>query len=231
MDNATFAQLAESREVQPREARHRSDGVWQCASRFERTPEDVEAGLSELSAFLSHAALEAGEAQAEVGQDCVQLMTLHSAKGLEFPLVFLVGLEDGLFPSHKSVEEPGRLEEERRLAYVGITRAREHLILCYAETRRMHGMEMYGRPSRFIGEIPRDLRTKSEPRVQVTDRCAKAHTHPADGSATFKLGQRVSHAHFAMAWSSTTKAAAPTRACRSISRVPDRNGGCSPLPI
>ncbi len=83
------------------------DELVNVASRFERTPEDVEAGFSELAAFLSHAALEAGEGQGEAWEDCVQLMTLHSAKGLEFPLVFLVGLEDGLFPSQKSLEEAG----------------------------------------------------------------------------------------------------------------------------
>ena len=174
------------------------DELINVASRFERTPEDLEAGLSELAAFLSHAALEAGETQGEAWQDCVQLMTLHSAKGLEFPLVFLVGLEDGLFPSHKSLEEPGRLEEERRLAYVGITRARRHLVLCYAETRRMHGMEMYGRPSRFLGEIPSDLLHEVRPRVQVS-RPMSLSSRPGSfetEAPSLKLGQRVSHANF-----------------------------------
>ncbi|MGA8276588.1 MAG: UvrD-helicase domain-containing protein [Rhodanobacteraceae bacterium] len=174
------------------------DELINVASRFERTPEDIDAGLSELVAFLSHAALEAGEGQGEVGEDCVQLMTLHSAKGLEFPIVFLVGLEDGLFPSQKSVEEPGRLEEERRLAYVGITRAREQLILCYAESRRLHGVEMYGRPSRFLTEIPHQLLHEVRPRVQVSrplyvDRAA---TPTEVNAASIKLGQRVRHASF-----------------------------------
>ncbi len=173
------------------------DELVNVASRFERTPEDTEAGLSNLSAFLAHAALEAGEAQGESWQDCVQLMTLHSAKGLEFPLVFLVGLEDGLFPNHKSIEEPGRLEEERRLAYVGITRARTHLVLCYAETRRMHGMEMYGRPSRFLGEIPRELLHEIRPRVQVSRPLRDSgHASTASEPRRFKLGQRVHHANF-----------------------------------
>ncbi len=173
------------------------DELVNVASRFERTAEDDEAGLSELAAFLSHAALEAGETQGESWQDCVQLMTLHSAKGLEFPLVFLVGLEDGLFPSHKSIEEPGRLEEERRLAYVGITRARQHLVLCYAETRRMHGMEMYGRPSRFLGEIPSELLHEVRPRVQVSRPMATSrHAALETESPGLKLGQRVSHAKF-----------------------------------
>ncbi|WP_395621161.1 DNA helicase II [Dokdonella sp.] len=173
------------------------DELINVASRFERSAEDIEAGLSELAAFLSHAALEAGEGQGESWQDCVQLMTLHSAKGLEFPLVFLVGLEDGLFPSHKSLEEPGRLEEERRLAYVGITRARQHLVLCYAESRRMHGMEMFGRPSRFLGEIPSGLLHEVRPRVQVSRPYAGARSSLADSAAPgLKLGQRVRHASF-----------------------------------
>jgi DNA helicase-2/ATP-dependent DNA helicase PcrA len=174
------------------------DELINVASRFARTSEDLEAGLSELAAFLSHAALEAGETQGEAWQDCVQLMTLHSAKGLEFPLVFLVGLEDGLFPSHKSVEEPGRLEEERRLAYVGITRARRHLVLCYAETRRMHGMEMYGRPSRFLGEIPSNLLHEVRPRVQVSRPLPMSSRHGSfeTEAPPLKLGQRVSHANF-----------------------------------
>jgi ATP-dependent DNA helicase UvrD/PcrA len=176
------------------------DELVNVASRFSRTPEDLEAGLSELAAFLAHAALEAGEGQGESWEDCVQLMTLHSAKGLEFPLVFLVGLEDGLFPSQKSTEEPGRLEEERRLAYVGITRARTRLVLTYAESRRLHGQEMYARPSRFLREIPPELLHEVRPRVQVSrpvyggsERLVAA---PVDTAPPLKLGQRVRHATF-----------------------------------
>lgn len=110
-----------------------------------------------LDDFLSHAALEAGEGQGDLSQDCVQMMTLHSAKGLEFPLVFLSGLEDGLFPHQMSMQEPGRLEEERRLCYVGITRAMKKLVLTYAESRRINGSETFNRVSRFIEEIPREL--------------------------------------------------------------------------
>ncbi|MEO7326654.1 MAG: UvrD-helicase domain-containing protein [Dokdonella sp.] len=174
------------------------DELVNVAARFRRTPDDLEAGLSELSAFLSHAALEAGEGQGEAWQDCVQLMTLHSAKGLEFPLVFLVGLEDGLFPSQKSSEEPGRLEEERRLAYVGITRARERLLLTYAESRRMHGVESYARPSRFLAEIPADLLREVRPRVQISRPAfAGRYADSSPGAAVpFKLGQRVGHASF-----------------------------------
>ncbi len=173
------------------------DELVNVASRFSPTAEDLEAGLSDLAAFLSHAALEAGESQAEVGQECVQLMTLHSAKGLEFPLVFLVGLEEGLFPGQKSAEEPGRLEEERRLAYVGITRARDRLVLCYAESRRMHGMEMYGRPSRFLGEIPAALLHEIRPRVQVSRPVYGGGSHARlDEAPPLKLGQRVTHGTF-----------------------------------
>ncbi|MFC4818981.1 DNA helicase II [Dokdonella ginsengisoli] len=175
------------------------DELVNVAARFRRTPEDVEAGLSELAAFLAHAALEAGEGQGEAWQDCVQLMTLHSAKGLEFPLVFLVGLEDGLFPSQKSTEEPGRLEEERRLAYVGITRARDRLVLSYAESRRLHGVESYARPSRFLNEIPAELLHEVRPRVQVSRPAFAGRVVSAavpDTAAPFKLGQRVRHASF-----------------------------------
>jgi DNA helicase II / ATP-dependent DNA helicase PcrA len=173
------------------------DELVNVASRFERTAEDIEAGFSELTAFLAHAALEAGETQGEAWEDCVQLMTLHSAKGLEFPLVFLVGLEDGLFPSQKSLDEPGRLEEERRLAYVGITRARQTLILSYAESRRLHGSETYNRPSRFLHELPRELLHEVRPRVQVS-RPFYGGRFVDDGgdAAPVKLGQRVRHASF-----------------------------------
>ncbi len=173
------------------------DELVNVVSRFERTPEDIEAGFSELTAFLAHAALEAGETQGEAWEDCVQLMTLHSAKGLEFPLVFLVGLEDGLFPSQKSLDEPGRLEEERRLAYVGITRAQRTLILSYAETRRLHGMETYNRPSRFLHELPRELLHEVRPRVQVSRPMYAGRFVDDGGSASpLKLGQRVRHATF-----------------------------------
>jgi DNA helicase-2/ATP-dependent DNA helicase PcrA len=174
------------------------DELVNVAGRFQLSTEDEEAGLSELAAFLATAALEAGEGQGEPGQDCVQLMTLHTAKGLEFPLVFLVGLEDGLFPSQKSLDEPGRLEEERRLAYVGITRARERLTLSYAEQRRLHGMETYGRPSRFLNEIPRDLLHEVRPRVQVSRPAYNSRYHHAvlDEAPALRLGQRVVHASF-----------------------------------
>jgi DNA helicase-2/ATP-dependent DNA helicase PcrA len=128
-------------------------------------------------------------------------MTLHSAKGLEFPLVFLAGMEEGLFPSSKSTEESGRLEEERRLAYVGITRARQKLVLSYAEARRIHGMDMYGVPSRFLREIPGALVHEVRPRVQVSrpafaPRPRRDFGHAAIEVPAIRLGASVRHPTF-----------------------------------
>lgn len=178
------------------------DELVSVASRFERREDEASQGMSELVEFLSYASLEAGEGQAQDGEDGVQLMTLHSAKGLEFPLVFLTGLEEGLFPSNRSMEENGRLEEERRLAYVGLTRAREKLILTYAETRRLHGMEMYGTPSRFLREIPANLLHEVRPKVNAAKSgfsSAYNNTRMSEApSSGLKLGQRVSHASFGL---------------------------------
>lgn len=140
------------------------DELINAARGFERPPEDD--GLDPLNAFLANASLEAGERQAGVGEDCVQLMTLHSAKGLEFPVVFLVGMENGLFPSQRAVDG-GSLEEERRLAYVGVTRARQHLYLTYAEVRRIHGQEQIGMPSMFLKEIPAETLVETRPRAGI----------------------------------------------------------------
>ena len=118
--------------------------------------------------FLAHAVLESGEGQADAWEDCVQMMTLHSAKGLEFPVVFLCGMEDGLFPHQRSLNDLDGLEEERRLCYVGMTRAMKQLYLTYAEQRRLHGVDSYGMPSRFIKEIPAELIEEVRPRVQVS---------------------------------------------------------------
>jgi DNA helicase II / ATP-dependent DNA helicase PcrA len=126
-----------------------------AARNFENSEEDED--LTPLAAFLGHASLEAGDTQADEHEDSIQLMTLHSAKGLEFPYVFLVGMEEGLFPHKMSLEEPGRLEEERRLAYVGITRAMQNLVMTYAETRRLYGSETYNKVSRFVREVPKGL--------------------------------------------------------------------------
>ncbi|MBD9536018.1 DNA helicase II [Stenotrophomonas sp. STM01] len=179
------------------------DELISVASRFVRRDDDIEEGaedMSELVAFLSYASLEAGEGQAQAGEEGVQLMTLHSAKGLEFPLVFLAGMEEGLFPSARSLEESGRLEEERRLAYVGITRARQKLILGYAESRRIHGQDNYSLPSRFLREIPRELLNEVRPKVQVS-RPASLGTsrvmgHAAIEAPPIKLGALVNHPKF-----------------------------------
>jgi DNA helicase-2/ATP-dependent DNA helicase PcrA len=178
------------------------DELVSVASRFVKGDDEESAALTELVAFLAYAALEAGEGQTEAGEDGVQLMTLHSAKGLEFPLVFLVGLEEGLFPNNKSIEESGRLEEERRLAYVGITRARQKLVITYAEARRLHGQEMYGLPSRFLREIPATLIHEVRPKVQVSRPMYQAQPRRQWGHASLqetpglRLGQNVSHAKF-----------------------------------
>jgi DNA helicase-2/ATP-dependent DNA helicase PcrA len=124
--------------------------------------------LPPLESFLAHAVLESGEGQAGEWEDSVQMMTLHTAKGLEFPVVFLCGLEDGLFPHQRSVTDIGGLEEERRLAYVGVTRAMQRLYVTYAEQRRLHGVDQFGTPSRFIAELPPELVEEVRPRVQVS---------------------------------------------------------------
>jgi DNA helicase-2/ATP-dependent DNA helicase PcrA len=159
--------------------------------------------MTKLDAFLAHAALEAGEGQAEAWEDCVQLMTMHSAKGLEFPLVFLCGMEDGLFPHQRSIADVDGLEEERRLCYVGITRAMESLYITHAEQRRLHGMDNHSKPSRFINEIPTELVEEIRPRVQVA-RPVRASGKPrrsgggiaAGAEAGVRLGQRVRHGKF-----------------------------------
>jgi DNA helicase-2/ATP-dependent DNA helicase PcrA len=160
--------------------------------------------MSALDAFLSHAALEAGEGQADAWEDCVQLMTMHSAKGLEFPLVFLCGMEDGLFPHQRSISDPSGLEEERRLCYVGITRAKKTLYVTHAEQRRLHGMDSFSQPSRFIAEIPDELVEEVRPRVHVS-RPVHTVTRPrgrlsggtsAGAELGIRLGQRVRHGKF-----------------------------------
>ncbi|KAA0873709.1 DNA helicase II [Nitrincola tapanii] len=169
-----------------------------------------ESDVSVLSAFLDQAALDAGDTQADAHTDSVQLMTLHSAKGLEFPLVFLTGMEEGLFPHSMSAEDPVRLEEERRLCYVGITRAMQKLYLTYAESRRLHGQEKSNRPSRFVREIPDDL--LQEVRLNASVRRPYSSTRPETSSSLFNnqsslsqaevpglnfhLGQRVLHPKF-----------------------------------
>ncbi|TDQ57363.1 ATP-dependent DNA helicase UvrD [Mesocricetibacter intestinalis] len=162
-------------------------------------PEDS-ADMTELTAFLTHASLEAGEEQALPHDICVQMMTLHSAKGLEFPRVFIVGMEEGIFPSFMSLEEPGRLEEERRLAYVGITRAQRKLTLCYAESRRLYGKEERHIPSRFIAELPQECILSVRLRGTVTraynQSVAGAPIAAAPEEKEWRSGQKVKHPKF-----------------------------------
>ena len=166
-----------------------------AATGFE-VDEDIHGEMEPLPAFLSHAALESGETQADAYSDCVNLMTLHAAKGLEFPTVYLVGMEEGLFPHQRSNEDISQLEEERRLCYVGITRAQSSLTLTNAQHRRMHGSDYYPQPSRFISELPNDL--VNEIRLGGTVQQTffnKAAANSVD-EGDFQLGQRVSHAKF-----------------------------------
>ncbi len=160
-------------------------------------PDPLEDELPPLASFLSHAALESGEGQSEAWEDCVQLMTLHSAKGLEFQAVFLTGMEDGLFPHQRSIRDPDGIEEERRLCYVGMTRARSHLYLSYAERRRLYGSDNFGVPSRFLAEIPSEYLHEVRPRVQVSRPAAVGGglSEPALPGG-IELGSRVQHPSF-----------------------------------
>src|SRR6186713_1891718 len=154
--------------------------------------------LPPLDAFLSHAVLESGEGQAEAWEDCIQMMTLHTAKGLEFPVVFLCGLEDGLFPHQRSLNDAEGLEEERRLCYVGTTRAMKQLFMTYADQRRLHGQDNFGTPSRFISEIPEDLVEEVRPRIHISRPVAAGRFRaPVEELAPgVKLGARVRHKKF-----------------------------------
>jgi len=161
---------------------------------------EPERGIEELpplQSFLSHAVLESGEGQAEAWEDCVQMMTLHSAKGLEFPVVFMCGMEDGLFPHQRSVTDIGGLEEERRLCYVGMTRAMRQLYFTCAEQRRLHGADSYAQPSRFIKEIPEELIEEVRPRVQLARPIAVGRFRNEEPAAPgVHLGARVRHGKF-----------------------------------
>jgi len=167
---------------------------------YEVDPE-LEEEQSPLTSFLTHAALEAGESQADEYEPAVQLMTMHSAKGLEFPLVFIAGLEEGMFPSQQSQEDISRLEEERRLCYVGMTRAMRKLYLCHAESRRLYGQEKYHKPSRFLRELPpqcvEDIRLQSQvSRPASSGRFSNTFTTETFENTGFTLGQRVLHQKF-----------------------------------
>ncbi|GHW83397.1 DNA helicase II [Vibrio cholerae] len=170
------------------------------ATRQFEKPEEAQ-DMTMLTAFLTHAALEAGEGQADEHDDAVQLMTLHSAKGLEFPLVFMVGVEEGMFPSQMSAEEAGRLEEERRLCYVGMTRAMQKLYITYAEMRRLYGRDKYHKPSRFIRELPEGCLDEVRMKAQVsrptsTGRFSQTVVKESFNETGFNLGSRVRHPKF-----------------------------------
>lgn len=184
----------------------RSENLQELITACRAFDAEEEDDLSPLQQFLDTAALDAGETQADEFEDAIQLMTLHSAKGLEFPLVFLAGVEEGLFPHKMSADDPDRLEEERRLCYVGITRAMEKLFISYAETRRLYGNETFNAVSRFVKEIPASCIEEVRLKTAVTrpvsfnrSRSSSSSQQPLydTGEDTgFKLGQRVSHPMF-----------------------------------
>ncbi|HEX7081180.1 MAG TPA: DNA helicase II [Gammaproteobacteria bacterium] len=149
-----------------------------------------------LLEFLAYAVLESGDVQAGPFEDSVQLMTMHSAKGLEFEWLFMCGMEDGLFPHQRSLNDPDGLEEERRLCYVGLTRAKRRLYLTYAEQRRLHGIESYSVPSRFLREIPPELLEEVRPTMAVSRPVFQRSGARDGGPAGIRLGQRVRHGKF-----------------------------------
>ena len=156
-----------------------------------------------LSEFLSFASLEAGEHQAEIGRDALQLMTVHAAKGLEFKAVFISGLEEGLCPHEQGLYEANGLEEERRLMYVAVTRARQRLYLSYAQSRMLHGQVRYGIPSRFLDEIPESLlkrlNTRPASHLHSQPKISASNTYTSNqqkNAMPWKIGQSVKHAKF-----------------------------------
>ncbi|MFT5893432.1 MAG: DNA helicase-2/ATP-dependent DNA helicase PcrA [bacterium] len=154
--------------------------------------------LNALDEFLAHAALEAGEGQADADDNAVQLMTLHSAKGLEFSMVFMTGMEQGLFPHQRSAEDPVRMEEERRLCYVGITRAEKKLYMTMAEQRRLHGRDQYNPPSKFVAELPAELLEEIRPRMQVSMPVYRPEQSyvQEEYDTGLSVGQMVNHGKF-----------------------------------
>lgn len=179
-------------------AEARKDNLDELISAARAYQADDDDTMDEITQFLAYASLEAGEAQAGEWDDSVQLMTLHSAKGLEFPLVFMVGLEEGLFPHQRSIEDDNGLEEERRLAYVGMTRAMEKLYMSHAEVRRIHGQENLAAPSRFLREVPGDYLRETRPQAGISQPVFRPGvTGRAERSpGGLQLGQRVVHKKF-----------------------------------
>ncbi len=170
------------------------DELTNALAQFEYEEDRPTARLNE---FLGHAALEMGERGNQDNEQAVQLMTLHAAKGLEFPLVFLSGMEDGLFPSSRSIDDPRRLEEERRLCYVGITRARRELVMTHAAQRRLYGQENHCTPSRFLAEVPPELTREIGFHRSVTrpSIAAESGFEPKDQGGYY-IGCRVMHRKF-----------------------------------
>ncbi|NKF49251.1 DNA helicase II [Shewanella sp. WXL01] len=208
IDRSGLRAMYEAEKGEKAQARIENLNELVTAARSFEMPEELE-DMGELNAFLSHAALEAGEGQADEFTDAVQLMTLHSAKGLEFPMVFMSGVEEGIFPSKMALEEGDRLDEERRLCYVGMTRAMQKLYISYAESRRMYGREDYASPSRFIGEIPEKYVEQIRLRAQVSPSISQrfpSQASPSFGSSLgtsgpanrtgFTIGQKVKHFKF-----------------------------------
>ena len=197
-DTGLYAHFSKSKQDKSESRLENLQELVNAAKQY-RYEDEVQEELPLLVAFLAHASMEAGEMQAAEHEHFVHLMTFHAAKGLEFPFVFLVGMEEGVFPSRQSVEEPSRLEEERRLCYVGMTRAMEKLFLTYAEIRRLYGREEYHRASRFLREIPIELIDeiggKSQYGKQPLTNKMKM-TADEEAEIGFRLGQRITHPKF-----------------------------------
>ncbi len=196
-------------EKEGRERLENLDELINAATAFLQEEGDAAAGPAEgnpLAAFLAHASLEAGEHQAGEGQEAVQLMTVHAAKGLEFDVVFITGLEQGLFPHENSTQERDGLEEERRLMYVAVTRARKRLYLTHAQTRMLHGQTRYCLPSLFLEELPEELlrRVGKAPAVAPEIRSRKSFAGAPSSAASpasvggFRIGQNVQHTKFGL---------------------------------
>lgn len=195
------------REKEGQERLENLDELINAATNFLQEESDTLANPADanpLASFLSHASLEAGEHQAGEGQEAVQLMTVHAAKGLEFDAVFITGLEQGLFPHENAAQERDGLEEERRLMYVAVTRARRRLYLSHAQTRMLHGQTRYCLPSLFLEELPEELLRKISPRPAFTTRAqapkvaqeTATYGHNNDAAGGFRIGQNVQHAKF-----------------------------------
>jgi DNA helicase-2/ATP-dependent DNA helicase PcrA len=172
------------------------DELLNAAEMFVKPEEDDKIGMTALASFLAQVSLEAGERSSDENEPCVQLMTLHSAKGLEFPIVFLVGLEQGLFPHQNSMDDPEKLQEERRLCYVGITRAEQKLYMTYATSRRIRGRTQGCAPSRFLREVPQELVNQVQGNVFTTPRNSMFASQGSSAYSHYSPGVMVNHKIF-----------------------------------